>query len=158
MEQQNKRKTTIRRAKKLFLRAAALATALYVAIVYFLPPNLFSGESLTLCIAFAVLYFTWWSTTVVSFYQAHEMPKTEEWARKTSRGLVIAVPILGVIVVTAGSLVTTLVFWAAGETETTIKGLIMPQLLAIPFAAAAILSYIPGELQLLVQPDQSPPS
>ena len=96
----------------------------------------------------SVLYFLWWAWTIPLHYHVRtDIPKTEEWASKTSRAHVLAVPGLAVFLLVVGAiaykalgLLLSLtgfreVSWYTGEAVSALA----PYALSLPVVTAAIL-------------------
>ena len=98
----------------------------------------------------AVLYFAWWAWTIPQHYHnLTVIPKTPEWASKTSRSLILAVPGLALVFLIlcgigykaigyALTAYTTAPTWFAGD----VLQALMPYALSLPVVTAAVLWHI----------------
>lgn len=112
-------------------------------------------------IVLAVLYFAWWAWTIPQHY--HYMTgvaKTHEWASKTSRSLIIAVPGLAIIFLSLcgmgykaiGFVLTALGISINWFTADIVQEL-MPYLLSLPVVTAAVLWHMTIMFSRMIVPE-----
>ena len=103
-----------------------------------------SGGSTGLAVV-ATVYSLWWSTTVPPYFRnAHpNLKKDSVWASKVSNGLMLAIPVLGLVMSIPVYAATALATW---DSRGTALEALTTMMLALPFASATAYMYVSWEV------------
>ena len=99
----------------------------------------------------AALYTLWWCTTVPSYYRrtAEVHPVTPDFVSKVNSGMMLAIPVMGV-------LIYSLVFLAVALFQMKVSGLAhevwVALIIGLPFSTATAIAYIGYELNDIAEP------